>query len=81
MATSQEILGRLIPKKDEAPHRSVIWVSADTYEVTKHGECSGMSKHTIKRFPLYIDGADKFIAIRKLNEALEELKRLCNETK
>lgn len=77
MATGKEVLERLVPRNDAAPHRTVIWVSAETYELTPHGECSGMTKHTIKRFPVYVDGADKHIAVRKANEVLEALKEQC----
>lgn len=75
--TEQEALARLVPKCDQAPHRAVVWVQAEVHEVTKYGECSGMPKYRVERFPVSVDGADKNIAIRKLNEVLEGLKELC----
>lgn len=75
--TDTEALARLVPQNDEAPHRAVIWVEAEVHELTPHGECSGMPKFRIERFPLYVDGLDRLIATRKLNELLEHLKTQC----
>ena len=76
--TEAEAISRLIPSCDGAPHKAIIWVSGEVHEITKHGECSGMSKYNIKPFPLTIDGEDKDMTIRKLNEALAELRRICS---
>jgi len=72
-------IDQLIPNNDEAPHRAVIWITAEVHELLKTGECSGMPKYKVERFPVYIDGADKFIAIRKLNELLAEVKEQCRK--
>lgn len=64
----------IIRKSPDAPHRAVIWVEASVQELTPHGECSGMSVFKVSKFPVYIDGMDRNIAIRKLNEFLEKLK-------
>jgi hypothetical protein len=77
MPTEQEILDRLAPQSEHAPHRAVIWVEAAVYEMTKHGECGGSPRARVERFPLYVDGLDKHLATRKLNETLEAIKSLC----
>jgi len=75
--TDAEALARLVPQSDDSPHRAIIWVEAEVHELTPHGECSGMPKTRVARFPLYVDGLDRFICTRKLNETLEHLKGLC----
>ncbi len=66
-----------IPSDETRPHKAVLWVCAEVHEVTPQGECSGRQVYKIDRFPLAIDGADKAITIRKLNEVLEALKKSC----
>lgn len=68
---------KLIANNAEAPHRAILWIQAEVHELLKTGECSGMAKYKIERFPVFLDGADKFIAIRKLNELLAEVKEKC----
>jgi hypothetical protein len=34
-------------------------------------------KYKVERFPVYIDGLDRNLAVRKLNELFEELKSRC----
>ncbi len=79
--TEEEALARLLPKNDDAPHRAIVWVEAEVHELTKHGECTGSPKFRIERFPIYLDGADKFIAIRQVNELLEQTKGQCHSNR
>ncbi len=58
---------------EKAPHKTVIWVEAITYEVLPTGECSGTPIEK-KKVIYQIDGLDKFICLRKTNEFLEEMK-------
>lgn len=56
----------MIPEHNkEAPHTSVIWITAKTYELLPTGECSGR----------YVDSRDKIIKISGANmdEAIEKL--------
>jgi hypothetical protein len=58
-----------------AKHRNIIWIQAETHEVLPSGECSGSPVYKVARFPITFDGEDKDIAIRVLNEFLEEVKK------
>lgn len=69
-----------IPRNEKAPHRAVIHIQAEVHELLPTGECSGRPTVKIARFPIYLDGADRFIAERKLNELLEEVKTQCKAT-
>ena len=73
-------INTLIPANEEAPHRAVIWIQAEVYDLLKTGECSGMARHKIERFPIYLDGEDRNMAIRKLNELLAEMKESCRKS-
>jgi hypothetical protein len=70
----QQALNRLLPKNNDCPHKAIIYVSAEVHEVTKLGEFSGMSKYTVEKFPVVIQGNDLNITIRKVNEFLERIK-------
>jgi hypothetical protein len=70
-------IDQLVAGNPEAAHRAVIWLSAEVHELTKHGECAGDPKYRVERFPVYIDGLDRNLAVRKLNELFEELKSRC----
>lgn len=67
----------MVPHNANAPHRAVIFIQAEVHELRPNGECTGMPVYTIKQFPVYLDGLDKNIAVRKLNELLEGLKAQC----
>lgn len=66
-----------IPGNERAPHKAVIFVRAEVHEVLPTGECSGRPVYKIVEFPLALDGADKNICIRKLNELLAQWKETC----
>jgi hypothetical protein len=66
-----------IPDNENAPHRAVIFIQAEVHELLPSGECSGRKIFDIKQFPIYLDGMDRNIAIRKLNELLAEVKEKC----
>ena len=69
------------PANEQAPHRAVIWIQAEVHELLPTGECSGRSVYNIQQFPLFLDGADRHIAVRKLNELLAEVKEKCKPPK
>jgi hypothetical protein len=71
------IVDQLVPNNEHAPHKAVIWIKADVYEVTKTGECTGIPMYSVDTFPVYVDGIDRRSAIMRLNEKLEEIKKLC----
>jgi hypothetical protein len=72
-----EALEKLIPSNAEAPHKAIVWLRAEVHEITRTGECTGNPVYKVETFPVAIDGADRHIAIRKLNEFLEEVKAKC----
>lgn len=55
----------------EAPHRAVIWLHADVYELLNTGECSGKTVHNLKRQPFFVDGKNKEQAVEKLNKLIK----------
>lgn len=59
---------------ERAPHRAVIWLQAEVHELTPVGECAGDPVLKVKQFPVYIDGLDRNLCIRKMNEFLEQCK-------
>lgn len=67
-----------LSSNDRAKHRCVLFLRAEVHEVTKRDECSGRPVYKVPEMVLRIDGADKHIALRKLNEAIAELKKLCS---
>ena len=69
----------LVKGNEHAPHKAVIWISADVYDTLKTGENSGISRFEIKRFPIEISGNDRHETIKKLNEAIEEFKAQCQK--
>lgn len=70
-----------VPNDESAPHRAVLWLQAEVYQMLKTGECSGHSVHSVQRFPIYIDGPDRYVAINQLLEAVEEVKSKCHSKK
>ena len=68
----------MIEQNELAPHKTVIWLKAITYEVLPSGECSGIPVMK-KEEQLQVDGQDKFLCIRRTNEVLEEIKKCCKQ--
>lgn len=68
----------VLPSNDKAPHRAVLFVRAEVHEVLATGECSGRPVYRLE-VPVQLDGADKHICVRKLNEVLEGLKQSCQK--
>lgn len=56
------------------PHRAVIWIHAEVHPLDEHGQCAATSIHKIQPLTLAFDGEDRSIAIRRLEDLLEELK-------
>jgi hypothetical protein len=73
-----DALEKLIPSNSEAPHKGILWIRAEVHEITKTGECTGNPVYKVETFPVAIDGADRHICIRKLNEILAEFKEKCS---
>lgn len=57
---------------NKAPHKTVIWVTAMTYEVLPTGECSGKPIKTVKKI-YQVVGNNQDICIEKTNKKIEEL--------
>lgn len=72
--TEQEALARLLPVNPSKPHRAVIFLSAEVHEITANNECCGSPTYKVESFPVFLDGADRGIAIRQLNELLAGMK-------
>lgn len=70
-----------IPSNPTAKHRSVVWLRGETHEMISENECSGRPVYKVDLFPIYFDGDDKNIAVRKLNELLAELKQRCDSNR
>jgi hypothetical protein len=67
----------LVLGNETAVHKAAIWIQVEVHEIhPATGEYSGRPVHKDK-LTLEISGSDKFICIRKLNEALQEFKKLC----
>jgi hypothetical protein len=61
-------------------HRAIIRISIDVQEVRPNGACTGRSTHKdLKVFAL--DGVDKFICIRQVNELLQEIAQKCQNSR
>ena len=74
--TESEALARLVPSSDEAPHAVVLWLEGRVHEVTPHGEYSGTVKDRTERFPVTVTAPNRAIAVRKMNETLERIKKM-----
>jgi hypothetical protein len=62
---------------DVAPHRAIITIYAEVHElIPGTGECHGVPQAKIKKL-VTLDGQDKPITIRKLNELLQEIVKQC----
>lgn len=68
-----------IPDNTEAPHKALIWIRAEVHEVMKTGECTGRPVMNVEQFPVYIDGTNRDMAIRILNDLLAEFKQRCKQ--
>lgn len=66
-----------IPHNDNRPHAAVITIEANVYDKRPTGELSGNVVTRIKKFYLTLDGSDRFICERRLNEVLADLKSRC----
>ncbi len=67
-----------VSSNETARHRAVIFISAEVHEVLPNGEFSGRPVEKIQQFPLQLEGADRAICVRQLNELLAEIKKKCN---
>jgi hypothetical protein len=59
------------------PHRAVIIIQAEVHELMPSGECRGVPVQKVRKV-LALDGQDRYITIRRLDELLQELKQKCN---
>jgi hypothetical protein len=59
-----------------SPHRTMIVVLAETHELMPGGECRGIPVHKDRKV-YALDGQDQHIAIRRLNELLQEIQKIC----
>lgn len=60
--------------ESKGPHKTVIWVTAMTYELLPTGECSGKAVVT-EKFIGDVVGIDKEECLNKTKEKLEEVKK------
>lgn len=68
-----------VPHNDNQPHAAVITIEANVYDKRPTGELSGNVVTKIKKFHLKVEGADRVICEKRLNEILAELKTKCRE--
>jgi hypothetical protein len=68
------LLEQVVQGSDEAPHKAIIWIRAEVYDLTRTGECSGNPRYGINPFAIEIEGSNKPEVIRRLNERLEQIK-------
>ncbi len=62
-----------VKRNTAAPHTVVLFIRAEVHEkLVGTGECSGDPVHKVDRIASF-DAADKQLAIRRLNDLLEEL--------
>lgn len=59
----------MLEQNDQAPHRVLISVQAEVYEVLPSGECNGASVYKDRK-NLMLSGKDKDDAINKLQKLL-----------
>lgn len=59
------------------PHKAVLFLRAEIHPLLPSGECSGTPCVEVETFILAISGGSRNEAERKLNEALEALKKTC----
>jgi hypothetical protein len=58
----------------EAPHKTVIWVKALTYELLHTGECSGIPVYK-QEIVLEINDNNKSVCIENTDRFMEEIKQ------
>ena len=62
----------LIPHRDDVPHTAVLWVRFEVHEKMPSGDLRGSPR--VKGEQVFkVEGADRFICERRLNELLQEL--------
>jgi hypothetical protein len=76
--TQSEIVKKLIPRNEQAPHTAILWITFEVQQRLPTGEVSGMPVHKGQQV-FKIEGGDRMIAIRKLNELLEQINK-CTTT-
>ena len=59
---------------EKRKHKVVIWLKAEVSEVLSDGNISGVPVHNTSKL-IAIEGEDRFIAIRKLNELVEKIQQ------
>lgn len=60
---------------DLAPHKTVIWITAITYELLPTGECSGIPVKKTQEV-LQVSGENKAVCLERTNKLMEELKNV-----
>ena len=58
---------------EQAPHKTVIWITAITYDVLKTGELSGNPTRKIEDV-YQVSGDDKIDCLKKTDKLMEEIK-------
>ena len=58
----------------DAPHKVVIWIRGDVYELLRTGEISGRSVES-KLHTIQISGKSREECVSKLTDAMEKLKQ------
>lgn len=61
-----------------APHRTIINITTETHELLPTGECRGVVIQKKKQI-LFLDGEDRFIALNRVNELLQEITNKCRK--
>ncbi len=67
----------MIKSNDDAPHKAIIWITAEVHELLPTGECSGLPTYKVVQFPLSINGDNKAVAVRRLEDFLKKANELC----
>lgn len=66
-------MSSLVERREDVPHRAVLWVRYEVHEVLEGGELRGLPVEQGERV-FSVDGADRHICLRRLGEKLQELK-------
>ena len=59
-------------RNETARHTAIVQITVDVHECTPDGQCSGRVVENKKR-AIVIEGEDRLICIRKVNEFLEKV--------
>jgi hypothetical protein len=62
--------------RPDAPHRTMINITTETHELLPSGECRGIVIQKQKKL-LFLDGENRFIALNRINELLQEITNKC----